>query len=195
MSNFKGNQDGVGTGGELTQNQETFVQNLGALADTAANEGVGITSGAPVKKVLNPTIKQLTSYAAGTVYSLTNAAAKVVFGTTSPAIVINEAGTYVIFARCRVDYTAATFAAVRTVSAKLRRTNNTAADLTGAATSLLTQIITLLSFTAGYMVLPPVIYTTVNVNDAIELQALVNTVPTAGTIDITEAEIIAIRIA
>ena len=83
---------------------------------------------------------------------------------------------------------------MRTVTTKLRRTNNTAADVTGATAAAKTQIITTLTFTMGDIVIPPVIYTTANSNDAIEIQALIDTVPSAGSIDISEAEIVAIRL-
>lgn len=133
-------------------------------------------------------------YAVGTAYQLTNTQAKLDFGTTDPVLVLTSPGTYLLLARVRTDYNAATFAAVRTVTFKLRRTNNTAADLLGAATSLLTSIITALTYTAGTLLIPPVIYTTSNSNDSIEIFGAVDTVPTAGTIDATEAEIIAIRL-
>lgn len=135
-----------------------------------------------------------TVYAAGTAYQLTNSAAALTFGTTSPSLTLTKPGTYLLLARVRADYNAATFAAVRTLSFKLRRTNNTAADVTGAATSFLTQIITILSFSAGSIVVPPALYTTTRTDDAITIFGSVNTLPTAGTVDVTEAEIIAIPI-
>jgi len=134
-------------------------------------------------------------YAAGTAYQLTATPALLDFGTTDPSLTLNSPGTYLLLARARIDYTAATFAAVRTVTAKLRRTNNTAADLTGASASLLTSIITTLTFSLGHLVIPTVIYTTANSNDIIQLFGSVSVVPTAGSIDATEAEIIAIRLA
>lgn len=135
-----------------------------------------------------------TVYAGGTAYQLTQTPALLNLGTTPASIVLNSPGTYLLLSRARLDYNAATFAAVRTVSLKLRRINNTAADVTGATSSLLTQIITLLTFTAGYVVLPPVIYTTLNSNDNIQVFGSVDTLPTAGTFDVSEAEIVAIKL-
>lgn len=134
-------------------------------------------------------------YAAGTAYSLTNSAALLDFGTTDPSLTLTEPGTYLLLARTKIDYTGATFAAVRTVTIKLRRTNNTASDLTNGASTFLTDIITALTYTAGTIFLPPIIYMTSNFNDNIQLFGSINTVPTAGSIDISEAEIVAIKIA
>ena len=137
--------------------------------------------------------QQTSVVAAGTAYALTATAAAVVFGTTSPTITLPAAGTYLIFARAKLDYAAATFAAVRTATLKLTRTNNTPADLTGSSTGLATQILTALTFT-----MPPalimVLYTTSNANDAIALYGSLDVVPTAGNLNVTEASIVAIRL-
>ena len=133
-------------------------------------------------------------YAAGTAYQLTNSAALLNLGTTPTSIVLSQPGTYLIFARAHVDYTGATFAAVRTVAIKLRRINNTAADLTNGATSALTDILTAITSTLGNIVIPPVVYTTDKDNDNIQLFGSVDTVPTAGSIDVSEAEIVAIKL-
>lgn len=133
-------------------------------------------------------------YGSGTAYQLTTSQALLNLGTTPPSITLTDPGTYLLLARVKLDYTGATFAAVRTATVKLRRINNTAADLTGASTSLLTQIITTLTYTAGTLVIPPVIYTTTNSNDNIQIFGGINTGPTAGSIDCTEAEIVAIKL-
>lgn len=136
----------------------------------------------------------LTVYAAGTAYQLTATSAKVDFGTTDPTLTITSAGTWLIMARARIDYTAATFAAVRTGALKLRRTNNTAADLASGTAGFLTDIITTLTYTLGTFGLQPIIYTTTNVNDLIELWGSISVVPTAGSIDVSEASIVAIKL-
>lgn len=136
----------------------------------------------------------LSVYASGTLYSLTNAAAAVDFGTTDPVITISEPGTYLLLARLRFDYNGATFAAVQTIAAKLRRLNNTAADLTNAVAGMKTQIITTQTFTAGDVNIPPTIYTTVNNNDQIQIFASIGVVPSAGSVDVAEAEIVAIKL-
>ena len=136
----------------------------------------------------------LSVYAAGTAYQFTNAAALLTFGTTSPSLTITGPGTYLLLARAVLDYNGATFAASRNVTLKLRRTNNTAADLAGSTTVVDTAIVTTVTQTFGSFSLPPVVYTTLNSNDIIQLFGLVDTVPTAGSLDAVEASIIAVRL-
>jgi hypothetical protein len=136
----------------------------------------------------------LTVYASGTAYSLTNTAALLNFGTTDPSLVLTAPGIYLIFARIRIDYNAATFAAVRTVTIKLRRTNNTAADITNSPTSAKTDIITTLTYTFHIFNLQAIVYTTTNSDDVIEMWGSIDTVPSAGSIDAVEASIVAVRI-
>lgn len=152
--------------------------------------GVWTKIGPPTEAI--PTLGTLSVYGAGTAYNLTNTAAAIDLGTTDPALVISAAGTYLVFAKVQLNYNAATFAAVRTVTLKLRRTNNTAADINSVTLS--TQITVTLTFTMGIFALPVAIYTTANVNDALSLFADVNTVPSAGSLDAVSAEIIALRI-
>lgn len=133
-------------------------------------------------------------YGSGAAYSLTATPAQVVMGTTNPSITLASAGTYLIYSRARIDYNVATFLASRTVSLKLRRTNNTAADLANAAAAMKTQIVTLLSSTSGDVELPPVVYTTTSTSDIIQLFGSISVVPTAGSMDIGESEIVAVRI-
>lgn len=139
------------------------------------------------------TANQKTVFAAGTVYTMTNSSAAVTFGTTSPAITIDSPGTYLIFARARYELVGATFAATRITTLKLRRTNNTAADLTNGSIAFNTPVVTLLSNT---MATPTIMttYTTTNSDDIIALFSDVGTVPSAGTLTIDEASIVAIRL-
>lgn len=136
----------------------------------------------------------LTVYASGTAYQLTNAAALLNFGTTDPSLTLTSPGTYLILARATLYYNGATFAASRVVTLKLRRTNNTAADIANASVAVDTDIITTVSSTFGDFALPPVIYTTTKNDDNIQIYGDVATVPTAGSLDATSADIIAIRL-
>jgi hypothetical protein len=141
-----------------------------------------------------PTTDPVTKYGSGTAHTITGAAfAAVVFGTSgTQEITLTTAGTWLITARARVDYVAATFAAVRTVSIKTRRTNNTAGDVANSASAFKTQIITTLTFTALDLVVPAVTYATANVNDVLQMQVAIDTDPTAGSIQIVEADIVAV---
>lgn len=132
--------------------------------------------------------------AAGTAYSLTATPAALDFGTTDPAITIAVAGTYMINARVKVDYNGATFAASQDMTFTLRRTNNTAADLTNGESVLGTGVTTIETSTLGYIDLPTVYYTTANTNDAITIFGDVSVIPSAGSLDVSGAEISAVRL-
>ena len=132
-------------------------------------------------------------YASGDAYTLTNTSTALDFGTTDPSLVLRQPGTYLLLARATLKYTGATFAANRTVTIKISRTNNTAADVTGATSGHITNIITTETYTE-VVIIPPVLYTTTNDNDTLVIKGDVTVVPTAGSLDVTESEIIAIRL-
>ena len=133
----------------------------------------------------------LSVYAAGTAYSLTATSSAATFGTTSPALTLSRPGVYRLHARVNLKYNGSTFASPRTVTLKLRRTNNTAADLPGALTQTLTGIVTTVTSTYMTIDLPEVYYGTPNYDDSIAIFADVSVVPTAGSLDMVEANIIA----
>ena len=136
---------------------------------------------------------QLSVFAVGTAYSMTDTPAALDFGTTDPSVTITGAGTYLLIARAQTRFNSATFAASRTITLKLRRTNNTAADLTNGAVTQITGVVTTL--TAGGMDLTwAALYTTANTDDAVTIFGDVSVVPTAGSMDVAEASIIAIRL-
>jgi len=118
----------------------------------------------------------------GTVYSLTDTAAKIDLGTTDPVIVPAQKGTYLVMAQAQVTYTGATVAA-ETASFKVRRTNNTAADASAVVVIDL-PVATTLTHTYGIVQIPPFIYTTTATDDSLEIFANVSAALGAGTIDI-----------
>lgn len=134
---------------------------------------------------IRPTLT--TAYLSGTAYSLTNTAAAVTGGTTSPSITLGAAGTYRIDGYVNLKYSAATFAANQTVTLKFRRTNNTAADLTSGSTTATTRIITTTTDEMGNIKLPTISYTTTNTNDVVTIFASVGTAPSAGSLQIDNA--------
>ena len=185
---------------------DTKLTGLAAITSAVGTDIVYVVSdpgGTPASKKISVTnllasapvgAAKFSVYAAGTAYSLTNTAAALNFGTTDPVITIDTAGTYLIMGNVRLDLNGATFAAVRTATVKFRRTNNTAADLTGGTTASKTPIVTTLSHTMATIPLPPVIYTTANTDDAITIFGDVSVVPSAGSLDAVEASIVAVRI-
>lgn len=139
-----------------------------------------------------------TAYGAGTAYVLTNSAAAINLGTTDPEITLSAAGTYLIFARVRLDYSACEFSSTqRTITIKTRRTNNTAADVTGSIAYFKTPVYTgppTLTSTAGIVALPPVVYTTTNSDDVIAVYGSISSAPSSGNMEVVEADIQAIKI-
>jgi hypothetical protein len=161
--------------------------------DTIAAGVMVVPSGWQPAATATPAVDAIAQYGSGTAHTVTGASfATVTFGTSgAQQITLTTAGTWLITARARCDYVGATFAASRTVSLKIRRLNNTAGDVTHAATAWKTQIITTLSFTALDAVLASAQYVTANVDDVLALQVAIDTDPTAGSLQITEAEIVA----
>jgi hypothetical protein len=156
--------------------------------------GTGSTSASTARTALGVTsANQKSVVASGSAYTLTATPAALDFGTTDPAITLDAAGTYLIFASAKSNYVGATFAASKTMTIKLRRTNNTAADLTGGTVTIGTDIVTTLTNTfrnnSWFCV-----YTTANTDDAITLFADVSELPSAGSMTVSEASIVAIRL-
>ena len=131
--------------------------------------------------------------AAGTAYTLTASDAVMMFGTTNPVITVTQ-GTWKIRTRCVLKYVGATFAANRDVTINLSRTNNTPADITGSSTTVTTDIVTTKTGTFMVVLLPEVIYQTVNSDDTISIYGQLSALPSAGSMTVTEASIIAERI-
>lgn len=135
-------------------------------------------------------LNNLYTKAAGTTYTLAATAAKVTFGTTSPTLTFPEAGTYLVMYNCRTDYTAATLAASRTVTYKVRRTNNGATDLDDIGFT--TPIITLLTYSAPRQ--SNAFLYTAAVGDVLELWGSISVIPTAGTVKTVEANMNATKL-
>jgi len=77
---------------------------------------------------------------------------------------------------------------------KLRRTNNTAADVANSAVAIDLPAATTLTHTYGIVQLPPVLYTTTNSNDVIALFGNVSAALGAGDITVSDASIVAVRL-
>jgi hypothetical protein len=136
----------------------------------------------------------LAVYGAGTAYALTATAAAVTFGTTSPAQVLDQAGTWLVFAQVQLALDGATISG-ETATIKVRRTNHTAADVSQVV-ALALPAATLLSQTYGIFPLPPFVYTTANTDDSLKIYAQVSAGLGAGTLDATAAgtSLVAVRL-
>lgn len=147
-------------------------------------------SGVPTAGISTLGISSVT--ASGTAYSLTASSATLDFGTTDPTITLTQPGTYLIIARVDSKYTGATFVANQTLNFKLRRTNNTPTDL--VTTAITTRIITTITDACFVGNLPSFVYTTSNSNDILEIAGFLSAVPSIGSIDVIEANIVAVKL-
>ena len=134
------------------------------------------------------------AYAAGSAYTLTATSAAIDFGTTDPSITLAKAGTYLLLASATVQLVGASFAANQAVTIKARRTNNTAADVTNAVAALGTGVRTTITEGLGVIQLPAVLYTTTAITDVVTLFGDVAVVPGVGSIQVTAASILAVRL-
>jgi hypothetical protein len=146
-----------------------------------------------------PAVDAISQYGVGTVYPVVVATAdiltdpaEITFGTSgNQRITLTTAGSWLLQARVRLDYVAATFAAVRSALFQLARQNNTPGAIPNTPTTFRTQIITTLTYTAIDLVFPPVLYKTALTTDIIRMMAAIDTPPSAGALNVMEASLIA----
>lgn len=130
-----------------------------------------------------PGASSVEATAAGTAYNLTSTYAKVALGTTSPTVTLPAAGTYAIFTNTKVDYTGLTTLSTGNINLKLRRTNNTPADILGSFSFPL-GVVTLLSSTAADVDVRQFLYTTATSGDVVELWGQVTNTISLGNVQI-----------
>ena len=140
-----------------------------------------------------PIGSNVTVYASGTAYTLTTGFAQVVFGTLSPQLVLPAAGKWLLMARVTAYFLNDTDASQTTLSLKLTRSNNSPGDVANSLTNIAT-FATAGGVANGFSAtLPPVIYTTLNSTDSINMQAMIDAFATTAP-TITEASIVAIQL-
>lgn len=130
--------------------------------------------------------------ASGTIYTITTTVAAVDFGTTDPAIVIPEAGTWLVMGWLQVESVNATIGTTQNLDMRLRRTNNTPGDLRQVIYDL--PALTNITHTVGVFQLQPAIYITANANDAITLFAGLSAALAGGTLTVSRAQVTAVRL-
>lgn len=160
----------------------------GATGTVLTSNGVGVL---PSYQAVGAGNSSYSTYAAGTAYSLTASDAALDFGTTDPTITITNAGRYLILSRAYLKYNAATYAGNQTATVHLQRTNNTPAAITNATTTATLRILTTITDTVGIMEIPAVVYTA-TAGDVITIYGALSATPSAGSIDATEASVVAI---
>lgn len=164
-------------GGELS-----FLDNLGLMHTGQGSYYIG---------------QSFTKYGV-TAQSLTSSSAALNLGTGSAVMkdtLRSGLSTYLIRSQVVLKYNAATFAANRTVTLKLRRINKTATDLANSTITLTTDITTTVTGTFMVVNLPDVIYTAISgASDIIQIFGGLDTAPTAGSLDVTQGYIMATKI-
>lgn len=167
---------------------QTFSNNLVATAGTNSIAAlVDSVDGTTPLNNINQTI------ASGTAYTLTATSAAVTFGTTSPILTFANAGTYWVSCDIQYSYVGATFAANRQFDAKIRRTNNTAADVAGSIFSEFVPTLTTITDVGPHTHIGPVLYTTAGTTDTLQVFADISVLPTAGTVTVTNCTITSMR--
>ena len=97
-------------------------------------------------------------------------------------------------ARARIDFNGLGVTDGRTVTIKLRRTNNTAADLGNGSVGFKCPVNTTGTGTATIVDLPPIIYVTTNSDDILQIYGSVSVVDNAGNLQAVEASIVAVKL-
>lgn len=155
-----------------------------AAGNTLISSGSKVSPSGPFPFLDDPT----TSYGAGAPQALTNSYAQVL----SVQVTLPKTGHYLLFSRLLADLAAATITN-QTLTAKLRRTNNTAADITNAISTVKLPVVTTTTTTGADMTLPIVKYNG-TAGDIIQLMAELSAAAGAGAVNADEAELIALEI-
>jgi hypothetical protein len=177
---------GVPSSTSVTLKYPAFVGNT--------NSGATIVQPALVSQTNPGVVPSQAMYGAGAVYVLTATQANLALGGVNTAVTLPESGLWLILGRVRYDYAATTVpAGGPTITTKLRRTNNTAADVPNSSTAFLLTNLGPLTETLEHLSLPPVLYNTANNNDVIELfGALSTTVGFTNPPEAVETSIVAV---
>jgi hypothetical protein len=134
------------------------------------------------------------AYLTGTAYTMTNSAAAIVGGTTSPTITLPAAGTYFIYSDLDMNEVGATYTGGQTATLEFYRTNNTPGVLTSSPAIFTFPPITTQTASAATMNVHGLIYTTTNSNDVVTVYGVLSATPSAGSITISGGGIYALRL-
>ena len=141
-----------------------------------------------------PAKASYSAYGTGTNAPINNTTGLLTFGTTSPTITITAAGTYFVTAGLSQYFNNANFSTPRTATYKVRRSNNTATDLTETLVTNLLSTGGAMTMDAGGWSLPGAIYTTSNTNDVLEVWATLDGNPASGNFEAKKGWIVAIKL-
>jgi len=133
----------------------------------------------------------LAVYSSGNAAVITTANGLLTFGTTSPTLTIDKAGTYLIQSRVNQYRNNASHISTHIITYRLRRTNNTASDIVNSITSNTDEAHAALTETEWIVDLPTIVYTTTNTNDTLEIWGVIDLTTSTGSHEATEANIVA----
>lgn len=177
------------------------LEDIIAIYRPGSNKRLGAGKLTDVKTIMCPPYTSTTNssvqlYNSTSTVALT-AASNTVIG--SATLTLGVAGTYLIVAEVVVNYNAATFAAVRDVTFKLRRTNNSSADVANSTRVIKTDIVTTKTGTFMHLtIVAPYTVTTagavLGTADTVSLIGQVSTLPTAGSLDVVNVQMNAFRL-
>lgn len=174
--------------GDITGGTNAIGQTIAALASNAASTiTTTAMTGLPSGGLTNFSV-----YATGSAYSLTASSNLVALGTQGASITLQKPGTYLVEARAKAKYNAATFAANQTAYFSLRKTNAPVAII-GSTNALQLRIITTITDNAG-IVSWAGIYTTATASDTLQIFGNLSATPSAGSVQVDQADIMAIQI-
>jgi hypothetical protein len=114
-------------------------------------------------------------------------------GSVSLTLSATSGETYLLFARCRLDYVGTTIGN-QTIRLAIRRTNNTAGDIPNAIAHLLTQAVNSETSTAGELTILAIPYTTQGVSDVVQCMVSIDAAPYAGSIEAVECSLSAVQL-
>jgi len=168
-----------------------FKEGTGTAAyDTTPNSSVGtLVTGANWAKPVAAGLSY-SAYASGSAATLTATDAELTFGTTSPIITIAQAGIYILRANFMLAGSNATISSEQ-VNVKIKRTNNTATDI--SPRSFRPAAVSAFSRDFGDFTTPDMIYNAGS-GDRLALWGNVSAALSAGSVTVTQAVILAVRI-
>jgi hypothetical protein len=171
-----------------------YSTNTNAGASIPLGSGVspaGTQAPAPVTNTTTPL--EIHGVGTGTDIGTTAGGQALGFSTTAPIITITTAGTWMLFARVRIDFIGKTYTTNETVTLHLRKNNTT--DLANSTVEFIMPKVTpTVSYTAFAISLPPVLFVTGITTEFITIFAEVSGVAGAGSIQPVEASIVAVRL-
>jgi hypothetical protein len=181
--------------------QSAVLKFLGYTGDSAPGVVIATGARASIAGILQSTsIGTLAVYGAGTAYAITATPQLITMGTTSPSLTITGAGTYLLFGKAVFNVIGTDGGPIATYTMQINRSNNTPALVANSADSF--------KQTSGQggappgqtdipFTTPPVVYTTANTNDVLQLWASVSAVPVGGATPphITSCSLVALKLA